>query len=377
MREERRARITQAMGKEGLDWLVLAPSTNLEYLTGVKRRSPAYTRADHHGSWAEIALLDAAGRYHYIAPRMVADFEAVEGEGIELHRLEEGTAIEPQLRRILTSIGWENGVAAVEDAVSAHAVLCLAGSSPRMNLRDGTRLLQEIRRVKTESELAILREAARVTDEAFADVLRQVRVGASEWELAIELEYQMRRRGAEALSFPSVVYGYHGDRPSSIRKYREPRYDPLKEGTILAFDFGCVVDGYCSDFGRTVAIGEPAPEVERFAADLAEAHRLGIHELRSGATANSVHRAVQCALDEAGWGDHFVHRTGHGIGMDVHEDPALDRLDTTRLETSMVFTIEPSVLVEGGLWVRNEDVVVVGEDHGKPLNQSALGLVTV
>jgi len=377
VREERRKRVVDAMVEAKLDWVVLAPSTNLEYLAGVKRRIPAYTRADHHGSWAEMAFLSAKNEMWYVAPRMVADFETINGEATQVLRLEETKAVEPQLHGILSRIGFSKGSVAIEDEVSARAVMCLVDAAPEVSLREGISLFQEVRRVKTDEELEILRRAGRITDEAFADVVSQIRVGMSEWDIAGELEYQMRRRGAEALSFPTVVYGYHENRPSSIREYREPRFAPIEDGTILAFDFGCVYEGYCSDFGRTVSIGEPNPKVHRFAKDLEEAHSLGIRELRAGVEATVVHQAVWRALDEAGWGKYFVHRTGHGIGMDVHEDPSLDASDATQLEPSMVFTIEPSVLVEGGLWIRNEDVVVVGENSGESLTQSSLGLVAL
>jgi len=377
MRRDKRGHVVQEMRRVGLDWLVVAPSTNLEYLTGIKRRMPAYTRADHHGSWSEMALLSAGNELWYIAPRMVADFEAVDGEATEILRLEEAKAIEPQLKRILSRIGFAEGAAAVENEVSGRALLALQHAAPRMDLREGTTLMQAVRRVKSEDELDRLRAAARITDDALGDVLGQLAAEMSEWEVAAELDFQVRRRGAEAISFPTVVYGFHEASPSSIRAYREPRFEPLREGTVIAFDFGCVVDGYCSDFGRTVVLGKASERVEEYAEAVAEAHLSGIGACRAGATAASVHKTVRQALDESGVGQHFVHRTGHGIGMDVHEDPSLDDQDLTLLEEGMVLTVEPSVLVDGGLWVRNEDVVVVGRECGESLTQFQRGLLSI
>ena len=141
------------------------------------------------------------------------------------------------------------------------------------------------------------------------------------------------------------------------------------------FDFGAVVDGYCSDFGRTVCVGEPGAEV-REAYDLVlAAQEAGRAALRPGVPANEVNRACRRPIEEAGYGAAFKHRMGHGIGMDVHEPPFVSDEDETPLEAGMTFTDEPSILVDGRFGVRIEDVVVCEAEGGRKLNRFPPGLV--
>lgn len=147
---------------------------------------------------------------------------------------------------------------------------------------------------------------------------------------------------------------------------------PLVAGASLSFDFGCVWEGYCSDFGRTVHIGEPSAEFRTAYEAVIAAHDAAIAEMKSGRiTAERANAVARAVIDEAGYGEHFRHRLGHGIGLDVHESPFLTQGDTTVLQTGMAFTVEPSIYWPGHIGTRIEDVVIVRPDGGEVLNQSS------
>ena len=376
-RGQRVERTRSEMESLGIDWLIVSPGTNLEYLFAVKRRLAAYTRVDHHGSWAEMALLNTRGEVFYIAPRMVADFESVDQQGVAIKRLEEEQPIEPQLVRILSEIGLTSGRIAVEDILWSRALIELQRILPDVQIVPADALFSHSRMVKDKDELETLRRAGEITDAAFGEVLRVLRPGMSERDIAVELEFQLLSRGAEAFSFPPWIFTCHENRPGDLRSYRAPQLAPLDVGTVIAFDFGCVFEGYCTDFGRTVVLGEPSSEVRKFHTAVVNAAQSGIDALAAGASACHVHRTVCGAMQKAGYGELFIHRTGHGIGMDAHEDPSLDSGESCLLEEGMVFTIEPSVIVDGSLWVRTEDVVIVGKDRGTPVTRFPSELIIV
>ena len=373
---EQSAKVCEKLAAANIDWFILSPGTNLEYVSGIKRRPPTYTRVDHHGSWAEMGLLKASGELFYVAPRMIADFETVGQDNVTMKRIEEGQPVEAQLARILEAIGLRSGRVAVEDQFWSQALLWLTEALADVTFVSGAGLIEAVRRIKSPGELEQMQQAAVITDTSFAAVVEAIGPGVSEWDIATELERILRQNGAEALSFPTNVYSHSGACPGDIR-HREPRHFKFGSDTTIAFDFGCVHRGYCTDFGRTVSIGEPTKIVRAYHDAIVHAQRRGIEALRPGARANEVHRAVYEGMEEAGFGQYFVHRTGHGIGMDVHEPPLLDELDDTPLEEGMVFTVEPSVIVDGGLWVRIEDIVVVGEKGGIPLTRYPRELVVV
>jgi D-alanyl-D-alanine dipeptidase len=142
---------------------------------------------------------------------------------------------------------------------------------------------------------------------------------------------------------------------------------PLEYGNALLFDFGSVLDEYCYDFGRTVFLGEPSAEYLRVHDIVVKAQAAGIAALRPGCKAEDVDFAGRTVIADAGYGDHFTHRLGHGIGLDVHEPPFLDRGDERSIQEGMCFTVEPSIFIPGRVGSRIEDVVVVGAQGGRPL----------
>jgi Xaa-Pro aminopeptidase len=206
-----------------------------------------------------------------------------------------------------------------------------------------------------------------------AAVAPRVQPGVSMAELREEVEAQLRLAGSLTPSFATHIFtGMDAD---SLDSGTTTSRDPLRDGTAVLFDFGGVVDGYCSDFGRTIVAGEP-PEGFAAAYDvMLAAFEAGRAACRPGALAREVNAACRAPIEEAGLGEHFRHRMGHGIGLDVHERPFLSTEDETPLEAGMTFTDEPSIVVHGSFGIRIENVVVCADDGARVLNDYPNDLV--
>jgi Xaa-Pro aminopeptidase len=247
-----------------------------------------------------------------------------------------------------------------------EAVIELQDALPAARLVTGTPVVNALRRVKSERELELMTIAAKIADDTMVAAADKVEPGVTMAELAEEVEHQMRIRGSKCPSFPTHIfsYGYEQSHDSTLATGLEP----VAEGEAVMFDFGAVHAGYCSDFGRTIVSGEPHPEYEWAYSVMLAAQEAGRAAAVPGALACEVNAACRGPIEEAGLGEFFRHRMGHGIGLDVHEQPFISVEDTTPLEAGMTFTDEPSLLWDGHFAVRIEDVVVCAEGGGRVLN---------
>jgi Xaa-Pro aminopeptidase len=220
-------------------------------------------------------------------------------------------------------------------------------------------VVQKLRAVKEPGEIARIRSASELADEALRGVLEAGLVGRSEREVAIELELAMRRLGAEAPSFPSIVAaGAHGALP-----HAQPREVEIPRDVLVTIDWGALHEGYCSDCTRTYATGEAisgqAGEIYEL---VLSAQERGLAAVRAGISGREVDAIAREVIEQAGHGEHFGHGLGHGVGMEVHEGPRLSRTAGEEpLLAGNVVTVEPGVYLPGELGVRIEDLVVVGE----------------
>jgi len=231
-------------------------------------------------------------------------------------------------------------------------------------LRDGIELvaaggaIEDLRVVKDPEELDKIRAAAKLADEALSDVLTRGLAGRTERDVALDLEFTMRRMGAEGVSFPPIVAsGAHGALP-----HAEPRDVEIPEGTLVVVDWGAQLDGYASDCTRTFATGELDPRDREVYELVRHAQEEALEALRPGPTGREVDAIAREIIDAAGHAEHFGHGLGHGVGLEVHEGPRLSRQGETALAAGMVVTVEPGVYVPGEHGVRIEDLVVVTSD---------------
>lgn len=368
----RRQQLEDRMRELGTQLMFLPPSSDLEYLTGFKRRAPAYGNIEYAHSWVSGCLLAPGREPAFILPRMVLAFDTpagLSGNVTVVNERDDGMAVFEQL---VSSYGHVSrlAVGARAWAVTTMELLRVLGGP---ELVSADLLLNPMRRVKSPAELEAMSRACRVADDAMAAVTPQVRAGVTELELARDIDYYMRKAGSVSPSFDTGVWGMgaRSERDATVRLSG----GALEPGLGVNFDFGAVVDGYCSDFGRTVHVGVPSSEYERVYEVVMAAQAAGIAAVRPGVPASEVHKATREAIVEAGLGEWFRHRTGHCIGLDVHERPFISEEDSTPLEPGMTFTVEPSVFRPGHYGVRVEDVVVCEPTGGRKLNEYPVALV--
>jgi Xaa-Pro aminopeptidase len=232
-------------------------------------------------------------------------------------------------------------------------------------------LVEALRMVKDPGEVARVRTACAIADDALQDVLPLLAGGPTERAFALRLEIAMRERGASGVSFDAIV----ASGPNGAKPHARPSDRKVAPRELVVIDFGCIVDGYCSDMTRTVSVGDPGPEARQVWDTVLRSQRAGRDAVAVGVECAAVDRACREVIDEAGWGDAFVHGTGHGVGLEIHEDPRVAASASGTLAPGHVVTVEPGVYLPGVGGVRIEDTVVVTADGPVALTEFPKDLV--
>jgi Xaa-Pro aminopeptidase len=368
---ERRRQLGERMAAEGVDVLFLGPSADLEYLTGIERQLPSFGQVSYAHGWVTGAFFRADADPVLVLPRMFVVFDLrgePEGEVVVVNETDDGLAT---FERVARGVG--GGIVAVGDRVWAETVLNLGRLIGFERLRTGSQLVNGLRRVKSGEELAAIGRAIATVEQTMAAVTPLVVLGITMAELAEAVEHELRSAGSRCPSFPTHIFTGLGD--DDFDSGTDTASDPIPEGTSVMFDFGGVVDGYCSDFGRTVYCGDPPDDFRETYEVMLAAQEAGRRAAARGTSAAEVNAACRRPIEEAGLGEHFRHRMGHGIGLNIHERPFVSAEDETPLEPGMTFTDEPSIIIPGRFGVRIEDIVVCEEDGGRILGSYPAALV--
>ena len=234
-------------------------------------------------------------------------------------------------------------------------------------------LVEKLRSIKSAEEIALIRRAVQTNSEAFERSLKRAKPGVREFEVAAEIDNQMRRLGAESTAFDTIVAS--GAR--SALPHARPTSNFLTLNELVLIDMGARRDGYTSDMTRVLFLGTPPRRVRQLYRSVLDAQAAGIAAVRAGAKAIDVDRAARRSLEPAGLDKLFVHSTGHGLGLEIHEYPRIGRREKTRLEAGMVITIEPGVYMEGFGGIRIEDTVLVTETGCEVLTPTPKELFTL
>ena len=233
--------------------------------------------------------------------------------------------------------------------------------------------VNDLRRIKSPEELACLEKAEAIGDAAFADILQILHAGMTEKEIAAELEYRMKKHGADGLSFSTIVAsGVHSSMPHAI-----PTDKPAESGDFVTMDFGCTWEGYCSDMTRTVVIGKADERQKELYALVQAAQQNCLDHLHAGMTGKEADAFARDLIRDAGYGAQFGHGTGHGVGLFIHENPRISPQDDTVLQENMVETVEPGVYIPGFGGVRIEDMVVITKEGHRNLAHSPKELLEI
>lgn len=256
-----------------------------------------------------------------------------------------------------------SAIVAVDDEMPAHLLLAMQGVLPAALFKPGSGLVANLMRVKSAEELALLHRAGQIADQAFPAGLAVIRPGVTEAEIAQALSDEMRRLGGVP-TFAIVAAGANGAEPHHLSDGT-----PVRSGDVIVMDFGCSVEGYQSDITRTVACGEAPEEAHRVYEVVLAAHRAAREAIAPEVACGDVDAAARGVIDEAGYGEFFVHRTGHGLGMRIHEEPNIVGGSTQRLEPGHCFSVEPGVYLPGRFGVRIENIVTCSADGHVSFNE--------
>ena len=368
----RRKRMDEVLASEGVDAMFLGPSSDHEYLTGIERMIPTFGHVSYAHGWVAGAFFRPGKEPVHILPRMYALYDLPHGRPSELvvvNETDDGTAMFDKVAKSLGNVK----TLAIGSRLWGETVINLLRAFGSPKLVNAEPLVNRLRRIKSAEELEVMTRACTVVDETMGAVTGLVKPGVTMFDLCEAVEHEMRARGSRAPSFTTHIctFGYPDERESVDERGKLP----LRDGESVLFDFGAVVDGYCSDFGRTIFCGEPTKEYVRAHQAMIDAQAAGQASSKPGTTCAEVNRACRQPIEEAGFGDYFQHRMGHCIGMDVHEKPFISEEDETPLEAGMTFTDEPSIMWHGRVGVRIENIVVCEQGGGRKLNSYPIELV--
>jgi Xaa-Pro aminopeptidase len=357
----RLARARRAVEEAGLDAILVTPSADLNYLVGydamqMERLTALVVRSGHD---PVLVVPELEG------PRAAAT-PAGALTDIVSWKDDEGPYV------ILGRQLQDGGKFAVADRMLASHLLDLQATMPRSQFVSASPVLAGLRSRKDPGEIDLLAGAAAGADQAFERIASQVFEGRTERDISENLGELLLEMGHD-----SVGFGIVGSGPNGASPHHVPTDRTIRRGDIVVMDFGGRVEGYCSDMTRTVSVGEPTKEATEVHEIVRRAQQAAFDAVGPGVAAEEIDRAARRLIEDAGYGSMFIHRTGHGIGLEEHEDPYIVGGNHQRLEPGMCFSIEPGIYLEGRFGVRIEDIVTVTEDGARSLNDAPRDLAAV
>jgi len=353
---DRLKRCRALLDELGLDAVLVSDLADVRYLSGFRGEDTVLVVG------REAALICTDSRFWAQVHDEVAEFELVKTDLLLKDAVAAVAARMPG-----AAVGFQGAVLSYE----AHRAL---RRLHRGRLKDVRARVARLRQVKDRDEVAAIRRACAAADGALRAVVAQGLKGRTEAEVAWQIKDELHRLGAEDESFAAIVAGG----PNGALAHAIPGERRIGAGELVVIDMGARVDGYCSDITRTYAAGEPSGELRAIYDVVLAAQLTGLSAVRAGAHGQrDVDATARAVITEAGYGERFGHGTGHGVGREVHEAPALGRTRGDRLEAGMVCTVEPGIYVEGLAGVRIEDTVLVTDEGCERLTTSPKELQTV
>ena len=347
----RQERLRALMESRGVPFILVTHLPNIRYLTGFT------------GS-AGILLVGPRAGNLWVDPRYTLQARE-QAEGIEV--------IEEKQGILKGAAIWlkKNGVRAATFEAStltyAQFDQIRKEAGEILHLKPAGDLIEELRIVKDRGEIEAIRRAGKVTAEVFTELLPQIRPGLVEQDLAAEIEFRMRKKGAEGAAFETIV----ASGPRSAYPHARPSSKALQECELVIFDLGAILSGYAADMTRTVYLGEPTRRVRSLYSAVLKSQEGAIRSVQDSTPTGEVDSAARRILAKHGLVRYFTHSTGHGVGLEIHERPRLGKGETTCLRSGSVVTVEPGVYLEGFGGIRIEDTVLVGPDGPEVLTPAS------
>ncbi len=336
------------MNTNGLDTLIVTPGAAMRYLTGFSEPGSRF-----------LALIVPDDQpWLLVTPALNAGQARQNPAGIaDIRVWEDAEGWEPLLTQLSKDLMLDIGIVGLDDEMPARFVLAIHEMLPTTLLKLASLALAPLRAVKDTLELAALQHAAEATDALIPVAFRACQTGVSEMEIGLAIQQATARAGS-ADSFSPVI----GAGPNGATPHHNTGKTKIKTGDVVILDFGAMADGYHGDITRTVAVGEASDEAKRVYEIVYRAYQAGVAAVQPGATAHDVDSAARKVIADAGYGEFFIHRTGHGIGLDDHEAPYMLSGNYTALQPGNCFSVEPGIYLPGQFGVRLENIVTVKDD---------------
>ncbi|MBX3120401.1 MAG: aminopeptidase P family protein [Fimbriimonadaceae bacterium] len=322
-----------------------------------------------HERFLALAVTDE-GKVRMICPALSAN-QATRVGIKDVRTWQDGEDPLLHFQELVHDWGIERSTIAVDPDLPAHMLLPMHISAPNARFVNGRFVLSALMRVKSAEEIDLMRKAARIADDAWLQIPHILKAGKTERQVSIELEAEMSKRGGLP-KFCIIATGANGAEPHHLSDDTV-----IQDGDVVILDFGCEFGGYQSDITRTVACGEPRLEAHRVYEIVYKAHMAAREHAKVGSTCESVDQAARQVIDRAEYGKYFIHRTGHGIGMQGHEEPNIVEGNKYRLEVGNCFSVEPGIYMPGRFGVRIENIVAMEERGCVSLNDEPSPTLTV
>lgn len=350
---ERVNKVREQLKSNGIDALLVTNLYNVRYLTNFTGSTGLALITE------DKAYFVTDFRYTEQAAEEAVGFEIIKNEGLiyeEVARLVE----QDQIKKL-----------GFEETNISYAIYKQLEELIKTELVAISGLVEKIREVKSEEEIAIIRKAVEITEKAYDYILGFVKVGVTEIEVANKLDFYMRKLGATGVSFDTIVAsGFRSAMPHGVASDKQ-----IEAGDMVTIDFGCIYNGYVSDMTRTFAVGDPGEELKKIYEIVYQANKKVTEAAKVGVTGAELDAIARDYITEHGYGDQFGHTTGHGIGLEVHEGPSISYKNTDPLVENNIITNEPGIYIPGLGGVRIEDDLIIKENGNENLMKTSKKLV--
>lgn len=347
-----------------MDGCLMAMTSDIQYLAGVDpfgcKRFQAF-------------ILMADGSWFFISPELYyEENRETFGEDAHIYVWSDNDGVNDTFLKVAEDYKLEGKTIAINEGIRGVDVLDLIDYT-KANYVNGNAMFEELRIVKDEDEVGYLAKAAQIADQTFEEIVKFIKPGVTEKEISDKIKSLLIQLGGEGLSFEPIV----ASGPNSSRPHYNDDKRVIEEQDLIILDYGCRYKGYCSDISRTVFIGQPTEEQKKIYDIVLRANEAGEQAVREGVSAETIDQIARQVIIDEGYGQYFINRTGHGIGLDVHEAPYIKDGNKRVLKTGMSFSVEPGIYIPGRFGMRVEDIVVVDGDGPNILNKAPKAMTIV
>lgn len=360
----RKEKLIERMREKGIKSVILSPAMNMAYMTGF---------TTFPGERLLVSIHTDGGKTVFIVPKLYEQEVREKGTFDEILSWDDSENPEELLRQVFLKNALSGTVAAIEDTMWFSAFEKISNVFKGVRFIKASEIIGELRRIKSPEEIDKMKKASSLAEKALEQVISNIKAGMRETDVKEMLEAEMKKQGLACPSFDTII----GSGSNSALPHYTAGDRQLQAGDSVVIDFGGMYEGYCSDMTRTVFMGQAPEEYKTVYQAVKDANMKAAAAVKPGVKASAIDGIARSHIEGMGYGKYFIHRTGHGIGMEVHEEPYISDRSETVLEPGMVFSIEPGIYLPGRFGVRIEDLVMVTENGGESLNLFTKELIEI